>query len=101
MSRKHEPLPTLSTIVSGSSLANGLIFIGNHFSKIDSIRDAVYIHADKITPEIIERANNLVSEVGKGDYYMALISFGTMSLSGYMTYLLSKDDTPRPKGRGI
>ena len=54
----------LLALASGMNLAIGLDPLFEHYSAINSIRDAVYAHADKITPGVIEQANELVSNFG-------------------------------------
>ena len=75
---------------SGSNLAAGLDKIVSHYSKIDSVRDAVFAHADKITPQVIEQANDLVSKVGDGDLYRAAFNLGVAGLTGAASYVFAR-----------
>lgn len=52
------------------SLVVGLDIFANSLQRADSIRDAVYAHADKITPEVIEQTEKLVSSAGSGELYV-------------------------------
>jgi len=54
---------------SGAILASGLIHILNYYSNIKDVANAVYVHADKITPEIIEQAHKLVADVCYTNYF--------------------------------
>lgn len=68
-------------------LAMGIDDLLSNFSVSNSIREAVYAHADKITPEIIEQANKLASkEVGLVDHFLPAILFGAAGYNLYKLY---------------
>lgn len=75
---------------TGTSLAISIMHIVNYCSSIDSIRDSVYAHADKITPELIEYTNTLVSEVGKKDFLNGWSGLGVAGAGATLTYFLNK-----------
>jgi hypothetical protein len=62
--------------VCGISLAASIGALAKYQLAVDSVRDAIYFHADKITPEVIEQANRAADDISKGDLYLALFNFG-------------------------
>tara|TARA_Y100000310_G_scaffold326837_1_gene392274 strand:+ start:958 stop:1266 length:309 start_codon:yes stop_codon:yes gene_type:complete len=91
--RKRNLTGLLLGTASGLWGGVGLNFLLKYHSKIESLRDAVYAQADKITPEIIERANEQASEVGTRDYHFGLLCFALAGFFGIKSYLQSRRDS--------
>ena len=84
---KDSVVKAILVATSGTNIAIGLEGIVTHCLATDSVRDAVYAHADNITPEVIEQANKLASEVSRGNFYVALLALGVAGLTlGYMYF---------------
>ena len=49
--------------IGGSDVMSGLEKLAEYHAKINSISNAVYSHADKITPEIIQQANEMTETI--------------------------------------
>ena len=78
----HNLLKTaIGSVGSGTCFSEGLVQLLEYHSKISSVREAVYNNAEKITPEIIEQANQLVSSISQTDIYT---SFAFLSMSVFL-----------------
>ena len=76
-SEKSDEKRVMTMVYGGLSLAcasSGLKRFIEGYSKTTSIREAVYAQADKITPEVIEQADQLASNAGM-DYLVGSVFF--------------------------
>ncbi len=95
-SKRNFWLSSIIGTISGANLALGIENLMFRHSAIDSIRDAVYSHADKITPEVIEQANRLVSEVGAPYSIEICVNFAVAGFAAACSYFLARNkDDPR------
>jgi len=77
---------------SSGLIALGITFIREYFTAVESIRDTVYANVDKMTPEVIEYANELMSTISRVD----LVGGGALVMVGGMlatSVYLSVDKT--------
>lgn len=80
MSKNNYKSVSLGGLLTGASLAVGMLGISDSYSQRDSVRDAVYARADEITPEIITNAEELSNT--NGSLSMVLTSVG-LGLTGF------------------
>ena len=77
--------------VSLVSIACGVGKLINHQTSVDSIRDAMYASVSQVNPEIIQQANELISQTNlRPDYIMGLTLIATGGLCAVGTYFNAK-----------
>lgn len=81
-----EFLFALEAGIGGFSLSVGVKKMADYISQVDSIRDAIYQSATKVTPEVIAQANDLISTLNPER--TGIIGTGTIPV-GIGIYLLS------------
>ncbi|MFC1698207.1 hypothetical protein ACFL1H_07740 [Nanoarchaeota archaeon] len=74
-------------IMGAVNVYDGGLDVIKYYSKIDSIRYAVYINADKITPEVIQTADDMVNQINIG--YSPFFSFALAGFAFSVAYLLN------------
>jgi len=84
---------------SGTSFSQGLGELLDYNLKISSVRETVYNHTEKITPEIIEQADQLVSSIPQTEMYIsfAFLSFAAVFGAYTIKYAFEKDKSKKTK----
>ncbi|MEK6927202.1 MAG: hypothetical protein AABX11_02115 [Nanoarchaeota archaeon] len=78
-----------------SGLAITLFYMGvenlaEGISKRNSVRDAVYAKAERITPEVINEATNLSAREGSGRYFLGALDFFLAGAAGVVVYSIAR-----------
>ena len=75
-------------IYSPYNLGCGLHSIIRYNLTIDSVRDTIYTSADKITPEVIQQANEVISQVSREGLHSGMISMAIAGFFAATSYFL-------------
>jgi hypothetical protein len=74
------------SVLAAVNLRWGLEGILNQSNRLEGIRNAIYSHADKITPEVIQSADKAVSEATMANLTYTMLPTAYFALAGFCLY---------------
>ncbi len=79
-------IPFAFATSSGAALVNGISSVCDYSSIADNIRNHVFSHAEKINPEVMETATELVNEATKGYMTLTIFHFAVATATAAAAY---------------